>query len=44
MDISEICYMIQRLRLYNLLTNKWLEKSLEQLPDQMKKAIKVPGS
>ena len=42
LDISEICYMIQRLNSYNLLTDKMAETSLEQFTDQIKKAKKVP--
>ena len=37
LNISEICSMIQRLKSYNLLTNKVAEKVLEQFADQMKK-------
>ena len=42
LDISEMCFVIQRLNSYNLLTNKkGLKKWLEQFTDQMKKAKKV---
>ena len=44
LDISEICYMIQRLNSYNLRMTKWLKKSLEKFTDQMKKAKTVPES
>ena len=41
LDIFEICYMIQRLNSYNLLTDKVAEKVLKQFTDRMKKAKKV---
>ena len=44
LDISEICYMIQRLSAYNLRLTKWLKKSLEKFTDQVKKAKKIPES
>ena len=40
LNISEICSMIQRVKSYNLLTNKVAEKVLEQFTDQMKKQQK----
>ena len=43
-DISEICYMIQRLNSDNLRLTKWLKKSLEKFTDQMKNTKKVPES
>ena len=40
LNISEICSMIQRVKSYNLLTNKVAEKVLEQFTDQTKKQQK----
>ena len=37
LNISEACSMIQRLKSYNLMTDKGVEKSLEQFTDQIKK-------
>ena len=36
LNISEICFMIQRLNSYSLLTDKVAENSLEQFTDQKK--------
>ena len=41
LNISEICYMIERLNSNKLLTNQVAEKSLEQFTGHMLKAIKV---
>ena len=38
LDISEICYMIQKLNSCNLLTDKVAEKVLKQFTDQINKA------
>ena len=43
LDISKICYIIQRLNSFNLLTNKRDEKSVKQITDQMKIAEKNIG-
>ena len=43
-DVSEVCCMIQRPNLYNLLTGKVAEKSLKQFTDQINKTKKVLGS
>ena len=37
LDISEICYMIQKLNSCNLLTDKVAEKVLKQFTDQINK-------
>ena len=42
LDISEICYMIQKLNSYNLLTNTVSKKSYEQFTDQMQIDKKTP--
>ena len=44
MDISNLCSMIQRLNLYNLLIDKSDCKSLEQFIGETKKAKKVSES
>ena len=44
LDISEICYIIQRLNSYNSLTIKLAGKFLEQFTGQIIKAIEVPES
>ena len=44
LDISEICYMIQRFNSYNFLSDKVTEKVLDQqFTDYMKKAKKSTG-
>ena len=43
LDISEICYMIQKLNSCNLLTDKVDEKVLEQFTDQINSAKKSIG-
>ena len=44
LDVSEICYMIQKLNSYNLLIEKVAEKGTWAIKDKIKKAKKVSES